>query len=74
MRCPYVTHCCSLRSFIASALTPLRLCCRVWEGEFSSDTHMAHMLRMLDDFVYDPFDWVVSVDSDEFQEWPGMIR
>lgn len=47
--------------------------CRVWEGQFSSEAHYEHMLIMLRDYVYSPYDWVVVADSDELQDWGGGL-
>jgi hypothetical protein len=46
--------------------------CRVWEGLFSSEAHLERMLGMLGDYVFDPEDWIVMADNDEFQDWGGL--
>jgi len=48
--------------------------CRLWEGEYNPDEQYERHLRILNDFVLDPYDWIVIADSDELQVWPGMIR
>ena len=45
---------------------------RVWEGAFSSEAHYNRSLTLLNDFVYDPDDWILVADSDEFQEYNGQ--
>lgn len=47
--------------------------CRVWEGRYSSEEHMAQQLAMLQEYVADPTDWVVPADVDEFQWWGGKF-
>ncbi|KAL4430583.1 hypothetical protein ABPG77_005823 [Micractinium sp. CCAP 211/92] len=47
--------------------------CRVWEGRYSSEEHMAQQLDMLQEYVADPTDWVVAADVDEFQWWGGKF-
>lgn len=47
--------------------------CRVWEGQYSSEAHMAQQLAMLRDYVSDPTDWIVAADVDELQDWGGKF-
>ena len=44
--------------------------CRIWEGLYTPDRHLEQQLMMLKDFVYSPYDWIISANVNEFQEWP----
>jgi len=48
--------------------------CRVWEGDFSPDEKYEQHLEMLKDFVYDPYDWIIYADMNEFQDWEGPAK
>lgn len=48
--------------------------CKVWEGAFTLDRHYEEHLKMLRDFVYDPYDWILYADVDEFQDWEGPVK
>lgn len=44
--------------------------CRIWEGRYTADRHMEQQLLMLRDFVFSPYDWIITANVDEFQDWP----
>lgn len=48
--------------------------CRLWEERFTPEGQYEEHLKMLRDFVFDPYDWVVYADVNEFQDWQGPIK
>ena len=59
---------------IATICHGYNLECRFWEEEFSVEGQYEQHLKMLRDFVYDPYDWVLYADVNEFQDWEGPIK
>ena len=48
--------------------------CRFWEERYSADGQYREYLRLLQDFVYDPYDWVLHSEVNEFQDWEGHVK
>ena len=59
---------------IATICHGYNLECRFWEEEYSAEGQYEQHLKMLRDFVYDPYDWVLYADVNEFQDWEGPIK
>ncbi|KAK9817011.1 hypothetical protein WJX72_008263 [[Myrmecia] bisecta] len=58
------------RAHLAEVLSILQqagLGYRLWIGQYSSEGHLKLKLQILRDVIADPEDWIVMVDSDEFQ-------
>mmetsp|Transcript_9443 Transcript_9443/g.25615 ORF Transcript_9443/g.25615 Transcript_9443/m.25615 type:complete len:448 (-) Transcript_9443:101-1444(-) len=48
--------------------------CRIWEETFSVDGQYREYLRLVQDFIYDPYDWVLHSEVHEFQDWEGHVK
>lgn len=48
--------------------------CRFWEEPFSVEGQYREHLKMLKDFVYDPYDWILYANVNEFHDWEGNIK
>ena len=48
--------------------------CRIWEGKHDVDVQYKEHLKMLQDFIYDPYDWILYADVHEFQDWEGHVK
>lgn len=48
--------------------------CRFWEETFSVDGQYREYLKLLQEFVYDPYDWVLHSEVHEFQDWEGHVK
>ena len=48
--------------------------CRFWEEPFSIEGQYREHLKMLKDFVYDPYDWILYANVNEFHDWEGNIK
>lgn len=59
---------------IATICHGYNLECRFWEGTFDVDEQYRQHLKMLQDFVYDPYDWILYAEIHEFQDWQGPVK
>jgi len=59
---------------IAAICHAYNLECKVWEGKYDVDEQYKQHLQMLQDFVYDPYDWILVAEADEFQDWEGPVK
>lgn len=48
--------------------------CRIWEGTFDVDEQYRQHLKMLRDFISDPYDWILYAEMNEFQDWEGHVK
>jgi hypothetical protein len=44
-----------------------------WAGGFSVEEHYIRLIRLLNEVIHSPLDWIVIADTDEMQMWPENL-